>query len=78
MLDRTMVVYGAGNSRTHVNENHALLLAGFRGLGLKHGRFLELPDSTPLSNLFVTILNRLDVPSGSFADSTGELPEIVA
>jgi len=77
MLDSTIVFYGTSNSQTHVNENYALLTAGGRGLGLRHGRHLALPDSVPLSNLFTTILNKTGVESASFADSTGELTEIV-
>jgi len=76
MLDSTVVFYGTSNSQTHVNENYALLTAGGRGLGLRHGRHLALPDSVPLSNLFTTILNKTGVETERFADSTGELTEI--
>lgn len=29
-----------------------------------------------MSNLFVRVLNRVDVPADSFADSTGDLSEV--
>ena len=77
LLDRTLLLYGSSNSQTHVNLNYPLLLAGGRGLGLKHGSFLRFGDEIPLSNLFVTVLNRVGVPANSFVDSTGELTEIV-
>lgn len=78
LLDRTAVLYGTSNSQTHVNENYGLMLAGGRELGLRHGAFRRFADSVPLSNLFVTLLNKLDTPAESFVDSTGELTQIVA
>ena len=77
LLDRTIVFYGSSNSRTHNNNNYPLLVAGGRGLGLKHGNHLRFSANTPLSNLFVTMLDRLNVPSDSFADSTGEMSELL-
>ena len=76
LLDRTIVFYGSSNSRTHNNRNYPLLLAGGGDLGLKHGQYLRYKDDLPLSNLFVTILDRLGVPVGQFADSTGELSDV--
>lgn len=78
LLDRTLVFYGSSNSRTHNNNNYPLVLAGGRSLGLKHGQYLRFSDKTPLSNLFVTLLDRLNVPADSFADSTGEMSELLA
>jgi hypothetical protein len=77
LLDRTLVFYGSSNSRTHQNRNYPLLLAGGRGLGLRHGRYLRFDEKTPLSNLFVTMLDRLALPVESFADSTGEISKLL-
>jgi hypothetical protein len=78
LLDRTLVLYGSSNSKTHQNRNYPLLLAGGRRLGIRHGQYLRFDESTPLANLFVTMLDRLDVPVDSFADSTGEMSEVLA
>jgi len=78
LLDRTLVFYGSSNSNTHQNTNFPLVLAGGRQLGLKHNRYLRFDDSTPLANLFVTMLRALDVPVDRFADSTGPLTEVLA
>ena len=78
LLDRTIVLYGSSNSQTHVNLNYPLILAGGGSLGLAHGEFRQFSEGIPLSNLFVAILNRLDVAAEGFVDSTGELREIVA
>ena len=77
LLDHTMVFYGSSNSNTHNNTNYPLMLAGGSKLGLKHGRFHQFNSKIPLSNLYVTLLNRLGVPTENFVDSTGELSEIV-
>jgi hypothetical protein len=76
LLDRTIVLYGSSNSRTHNNRNYPLVLAGGKGLGLKHGQYLRYKDDLPLANLFVTILHRLGIESPSFADSSGELTDV--
>ena len=73
MLDRTLVLYGSSNSRTHQNHNYPLLLAGGGGLGLRHNQFLHFDERTPMSNLFVTMLHALGVETESFVDSTGPL-----
>jgi len=78
LLDRTMVFYGSSNSRTHNNRNYPLVLAGGSKLGLRHGQYLTFAESTPLSNVFVTMLRGLDLPVDSFADSTGEVTELLA
>lgn len=43
LLDRTMVLFGSGMSygHSHCNSNLPILLAGGRGLGLKHGQHLD-------------------------------------
>jgi hypothetical protein len=76
MLDRTLVLYGSSNSRTHQNRNYPLLLAGGRRLGLKHNQYLKFDEKTPMSNLFVSMLGALGVNAPNFADSTGPLTGI--
>ncbi|PHS03158.1 MAG: hypothetical protein COA78_18860 [Blastopirellula sp.] len=76
VLDNTMVLYGSSNSQTHNNNNYPLILAGGNQLGLKHNQFLKYEDTVPMTNLFVSMLNRLDVPTENFVDSTGELSEL--
>jgi hypothetical protein len=53
-------------------------LAGGRNLGFKHGKLHKFvgDKKVPLSNLFVSMLNSVDVPTESFADSTGEMKEL--
>jgi hypothetical protein len=41
-------------------------------------RFLKLGDQLPMSNLFVTMLNQAGMECPAFADSNGELSELLA
>lgn len=78
LLDYTMVLYGSSNSTTHNNTNYPLIFAGGNQLGLKHGAYHRFSSEVPLSNLFVTMMNRLGRPTSQFVDSTGELTELTA
>ena len=73
LLDRTQVLYGSSNSKTHVNRNFPLLLAGGGQLGIKHGQYLRFPESVPMSNLFVSMMAAMGLEETGFVDSTGPL-----
>ena len=78
MLDNTLVFYGTSNSKTHVNRDYPLLVAGGKNLGLKQGQYHDLQSAgIPLSNLYLTFLNCLDVPVTKFSDSTGTVDAIL-
>ena len=47
-----------------------------RRAGIQGGRYIRYPQDTPLSNLHVTILEKLGVPVESLGDSTGKLPRL--
>ena len=75
LLDHCMIAYGSGLSdgNAHLHHNLPIILAG-RGNGtLKPGRFIRYPDETPITNLYVAMLDRLGVKVESIGDSTGEL-----
>jgi hypothetical protein len=79
MLDNTVVLYGSSNSQTHVNTNYPMMLVGGEKLGLKQGTFHDFgKKAPPLSNLYLTLTNALDVPAGRFSDSSGTLSQIIA
>ena len=73
LLDTTQVLYGSSNSKTHVNRNFPLLLAGGSKLGHQHGSYLRFSEQVPMSNLFVSILQAMGLEDESFVDSTGPL-----
>ncbi|MCP4171808.1 MAG: DUF1552 domain-containing protein [Fuerstiella sp.] len=77
VLDNTVILYGSSNSTTHNNTNYPLVLAGGRNLGLWHGQYLKLDQTTPLSNLMLTMLHCVGAERESFADSTGVLTNVL-
>jgi Protein of unknown function (DUF1552) len=80
LLDRSMVVYGSGISdgNAHSHDDLPILLAG-RGNGtLKPGRHVRFPNETPLTNLHLSLLDRMGVPADAFGDSTGRLTSLDA
>jgi hypothetical protein len=78
LLDRTMVLHGCSNSTTHNNNNYPLIFAGGNKLGLEHNHYVKVNADVPMSNLFVTMLDKMGVKAPAFADSTGELTAIQA
>ena len=74
LLDNTMVLYGCGTSETHLAKNYPLILAGASAMGLRHGQYRVFDEQKfRMSDLFVTMLNRLGVETDRFADSTTDL-----
>jgi hypothetical protein len=47
-------------------------------MGYQHGQYLKFDQDVPLANLFVTIQKSLGAKADSFADSTGEMREVLA
>lgn len=78
LLDHTIVLYGSSNSQTHRNANYPLMLAGGQRLGLNHGQLVRSDEKTPLSNVYVTVLDQLGIKSESFADSTSSMEILVS
>ena len=75
LLDHSMIVYGSGNADGNRHSHHDLpiLLAG-NGCGtLNSGQHIEYPKETPLNNLWLSLLNRMDVNMQRLGDSTGSL-----
>ncbi len=74
LFERTMVLYGSnlGNANTHVTTNLPILFAGG---GFRHGQHLafDTKNNYPLPNLFVSMLQRMDMGVDRFATSTGTM-----
>ena len=71
LLDHTMILYGSnlGDANAHSTNNLPLLFA--RG-GFKHGQHLRFDQGQdyPMSNLFVTMMQRMGIEETKFASST--------
>lgn len=76
LLDHTMVLFGSGmaNANAHTNLNLPVIFAGG---GYRHGEYRVHPNKgvnrVPLSNLYVSMLQRFGVESDRFGTSTGSL-----
>jgi hypothetical protein len=75
LLDNAMVMCGSSLSdgNRHDPNNLPILLAGRAGGSLQTGRHIASPKNTPLCNLYVSMLQRMDLPVRSFGDSNGPL-----
>lgn len=82
LLDNTMLVYGGGISDgdRHNHDDLPILIAGGAGAGIKTGRHVVYENNTPMSNLFLSMFDRMGIPAetiGSVGDSTGRLQQLV-
>jgi hypothetical protein len=77
LLDHVMLLYGSGmsNSNLHVPTSLPILVAGGRNY-LAGGRHLKFAAGTPLTNLYLTMLNKVGVAVESIGDSTGQFEEL--
>jgi hypothetical protein len=73
LLDHSLVLYGSGmsNSNQHDHDPLPIVVAGGASGKVKGGRHIKAAAKTPLSNLLLAMLHKLDVPAESFGDSTG-------
>jgi hypothetical protein len=78
LLDHVILLYGSGisNSDRHTHGPLPTLLLGGGAGTIKGGRHLVFPDDTPLTNLQLTLLNKMGVPAEHLGDSTGQFREL--
>ena len=98
-----MVLFGSGMSygHSHSNSNLPILLAGGRGLGLKHGQHIDYnkphvsgdytlsydewrslcgnprDEKARLSNVMLTMMQKMEVNAEQFVDSLGPVSEVI-
>ena len=74
LLENTIVMYGSnfGDASKHTTDNMPVIVAGGR---LKHGQHLafDRDKNYPLPNLFVSMLQSMDIELEQFATSTGTI-----
>ncbi len=80
LLDHCMIAYGSGNSdgNAHNHDNLPILLAGKGGGTIASGRHIRYQNETPLANLWLSLLERMDVRVPYLGDSTGALPGLAS
>ena len=75
LLDHTTILYGSGmsNSNVHLPYDVPTIVFGGSLFGVKGGRHVRFPKGTPLTNLQLTLLEKMNVRVDKFGDSTGAL-----
>lgn len=75
LLDNSLIMYGSGMSdgNSHNHDPLPVVLAGRASGALEGNRHLVFPERTPMSNLLLSMLDKLGVHQESFGDSTGPL-----
>jgi hypothetical protein len=77
LFDHTCLAYGSNIRSVHYIDNCPTLLAG-GGANLKLGQHIVLPKDTPLSNVWLTMLQGIGVSAERHGDSTGPLKQLIA
>jgi len=74
MLDHSLFLYGSNMSNSNAH-NHYPLPTSFVGgwKTVKGNRHVVAPEKTPLANVLLTFLDRIDVGADKVGDSTGKL-----
>jgi hypothetical protein len=76
LLDHSLIMYGSDLSVPTVHSQHDLpiIVAGGAAGRIAGGRYIVYPgDTTPLTNLYLTMLDKVGVPTEKLGDSTGKL-----
>lgn len=78
LLDHSIYLYGSGmgNPSLHDHENLPILVAGGAATGLKGGRHIRYEKGTNLSNLHLTLLDRVGIHLDRFVDSTSKVEDL--
>ena len=79
LLDNCLLVYGSGISDgdRHNHDNLPILLAGRGDGSVRPGRHVRCAPGTPLTNLYLSLLDRVGVPVSALGDSNGRLVGLV-
>ena len=77
LLDNTLFTYGSGlgDGSTHQYNDLPIIMAG-GGNQVKTGQHINMPEGTPLANLWLTQARMMGVKMKRFADSTGEIDAV--
>jgi hypothetical protein len=77
LLDHTLLTYGSGmsNGNSHASRDLPIVVIG-GGANTKGGRHVMCKQDTPLTNLQLSLLDKVGVHLDTFGDSTGRVSEL--
>ena len=75
LLDHSLILYGSNMSNSNAHNHFPLPNLVVGGATGRHrgGRHLKYPDHTPMTNLILSLLDKVGVPMDTLGDSTGAL-----
>lgn len=75
LLDNMIIMYASAMSdgNEHLLQNLPVLLLGGGTGRLQGGRHIRYSEDTPMSNLYLTIMDKLGIQTDRFGDSTGQV-----
>jgi hypothetical protein len=75
LLDQSLLVYGGGmgDGNLHQHVDLPCVLLGKLGGTMKGGQHIAYPSGTPMTNLLLTVLDKVGVSVAAIGDSTGRL-----
>ena len=78
LLDHSVLLYGSNMSNSPAPDHSPLprLAIGGAAGRMKGGRHLKYPDHTPMTNLLVTMLDKVGVKQEPLGDSSGTLENL--
>jgi len=78
MLDNALIMYGSNMSNSNAHDHYPLpsVLIGKAGGTVRGGQHIMAEERTPVSNLLLTVLDRIGVNLDSMGDSTGRFEEV--
>ena len=78
MLDNSIIVYGSNMSNSNAHDHYPLpsVIVGKGGGTIKGGQHIAASERTPVSNMMLTVLDRIGVHKESLGDSTGRFEEV--
>ena len=79
LLDNTLFTYGSGlgDGSTHQYNDLPIIVAG-GGDSVQSGQHINMPEGTPLANLWLTQARMMGLDMKRFADSTGTVDPLLA
>ena len=81
LLDHSLILYGSGmgDGNLHRHDDLPLLTVGSLGGTIRTGQHLVYPRHTPMTNLLLTLLDKVGAGVDTLGDSTGRLsPDLLS
>jgi len=76
MLDHSLFLYGSNMSNSNAHNHYPLPTSWVGGWkSVKGNRHVVPPEKTPLSNVLLTFLDKINIAQDKLGDSTGKLVE---